>query len=272
LPPRRSLLRRRRRGCQRRARGRFHAARASVGAGELTCMSWSRLGGSAGVYSGRCLPRDLAAPRQSHGRRRHMIGPPHRAAFRPTHQRRLIHKSPTDPPRPQPPHRAAPTRAAHSPKHKAARSRPTRTRQPRPRAPQSARFAAESSREVVGPTGRPPPSVAAPLRRAPEQRHIQRRALASRSPRGRRDSDRSIAAKTRPSRQTPSLRRRCLRTRAYGCKTRPRSINSIARNQSRPACTSSSPSKCSEQVSATGSLQGETSACGCESRYCPPWH
>jgi hypothetical protein len=68
LPPRRSLLRRRRRGCQSPRGGRFRARAGSLGRRWTHLHVWSRLGGSAGVYSGRCLPRGTSRYRQSAAR------------------------------------------------------------------------------------------------------------------------------------------------------------------------------------------------------------
>ena len=154
MPPRRSLLRRRRRGCQRPAAAQFRARAGSLGRRWTHLHVWSRFGRSAGVYRPSVPRRDLAAPAAMAKRRRHMIGPPHRAAFRPTHQRRLTHKSPTDPPRPQPPPSRGPAAGRALPETQSRKgTRPTRTRQPPSRATQSARVD-ESPREVVGPTGR----------------------------------------------------------------------------------------------------------------------
>ena len=155
MPPRRSLLRRRRRGCQRRAKGRFLAACASVGAGELTCMFWSRLGGSAGVYRPSVPRRDLAAPRQSALVRASTHDWSSTQGSVPAHA-----PASSDP---QQPHRPANTRAspsarpsarAHGPKTQSRKGTRPRTRQPPTRAPQSARLVAESPREIAGPTGR----------------------------------------------------------------------------------------------------------------------
>ena len=66
----------------------------------------------------------------------------------------------TDPPIREPPHRRGP--AAYSPEHKAARAHGQGPVRPRQEATQRARLAAESPRELAGPTGRPPRSVAAP--------------------------------------------------------------------------------------------------------------
>ena len=98
-----------------------------------------------------------------------MIGPPHRAAFRPTHQRRLPTTAPQIRQYATLPIRAAPPRAAHAPKHEAARAHGQGPVSPRQGHTTRASLVAESTREIVGPTGRPPPSVAAPRVDAPNK-------------------------------------------------------------------------------------------------------
>ena len=181
-----------------------------------------------------------------------MIGPPHRAAFRPTHQRRLTHNSPTDPPTREPPHRRGPAarRATapqatkpqgHTAKDPLAPVKSHTKRAPRGRKPPRSRGAnrpPSSSRERG--FGSPRPT-----------RRVPRRTLASQSPRGRRDSDRSIA-KTRLESSSSKCWRTAARTRAYGCKKRPPQHQFYCHYQSRPACTRSSPSKSSQQAGACG--------------------
>ena len=126
------------------------------------------------------------------------------------------HNSPTAPPMREPPLRADRRAPRTGPKHKAARAHgqgpvsprqePHRERVPRGREPPRNRGAS-----------RPPPSVAAPRVDTPQQKHVRHRTLASQPPRGRRDSDRSIA-KTRLELSIEILAPLCLRARSGGAK------------------------------------------------------
>ena len=117
------------------------------------------------------------------------------------------------------------------------------------KSPPSARLAAESPREIAGPTGRRRRCANAASEAPVPHQRVPRRTLASQPPRGRRDSDRSIARKTRLELVDASKsERRSQRTRTHYSKTRPPQHHTIARNQSRPACTRSSPSKSSKPI------------------------
>ena len=74
------------------------------------------------------------------------------------------------------------------------------------KSPPSARLAAESPREIAGPTGRRRRCANAASEAPVPHQRVPRRTLASQPPRGRRDSDRSIVSKTRlDSTKCPSL-------------------------------------------------------------------
>ncbi len=176
------------------------------------------MGGSAGVYKGHS---DRAAAARPLGPRLVARSSPDwyfsRAASNPSDQRRLPTTAPQIRQNTSLPIRAAPPRAAHTPKHKpqghtakgpSAAAKNHTERAPRGRKPPRNRGAS-----------RPPPSVAA-LRVDAQQRHVRHRTLAPQSPRGRCDSDRSMARKTRAEAKLrlAKLGARCLPTRAYGCK------------------------------------------------------
>ena len=185
------------------------------------------------------------------------------------HQRRLTHSRTTDPPRPQPPHRAAPPRAAHTPKHKPQGHTASKDPSAPAKSHTKARLAAESPREVVGPTGRRRRSTCGAS--TPPNKDASCTELSPRNlPVGVAIAIGPWREKPGPKPRLPSLGARCLRTRAHGCKTRLPQQLFIPSNQSRPACTRSSPSKSSKASRCLGLCESSHSACGCESRSCPP--
>ena len=122
----------------------------------------------------------------------------------------------TDPPIREPPHRRGPAAHRARPETRSRKATRPRTRQPRQEPQQSA------SRDRKPPRNRGQPAAAVVSRRAarrtPQRRHVRHRTVASQSPRGPRDSDRSIA-KTRLELSSRVVSAAvCLRARSGGAK------------------------------------------------------
>ena len=198
-----------------------------------------------------------------------MIGPPHRAAFRPTHQRRLTHKSPTDPPtraRASPSARPAAPRTAR--KHKAARPRGQgrvsprqeqhRTRASRPLAPEKS-------------WGQPAGAVVRGARKPPSHTDAYPELSPRNLPVG-------VAIAIGPSREkpgsTPSGAFVGAAAPSYAfivAITLCRSIYLLPETTC-TGLTELSPSKSSRASRCLWLCESSHSACGCASHFCPPWH